>query len=199
MLLLYYFNWSQNKKIGRLENITHVLVEVRKLWDMAGILTVMDSNLKKRMDLLLKAYQSIIKDSLANRHNKKAEQKRKLWLEKIDRLFDCVSSTAEKAIQTSRFLEKEDKKTDIDFLEDQRSSRQQYIGMKDEVLVVNLEDKDEREKVASNSVEKEQNRVGEAAKNEKEQRMDGRKREMETESILPNLDSDFVSPENAKK
>lgn len=199
MLLLYYFNWSQNKKIGRLENITQVLVEVRKLWDMAGILTVMDSNLKKRMDLLLKAYQSIIKDSLANRHNKKAEQKRKLWLEKIDRLFDCVSSTAEKAIQTSRFLEKEDKKTDIDFLEDQRSSRQQYIGMKDEVLVVNLEDKDEREKVASNSVEKEQNRVGEAAKNEKEQRMDGRKREMETESILPNLDSDFVSPENAKK
>ena len=75
MLLLYYFNWSQNKKIGRLENITQVLVEVRKLWDMAGILTVMDSNLKKRMDLLLKAYQSIIKDSLANRHNKKAEQK----------------------------------------------------------------------------------------------------------------------------
>ena len=42
--------------------------------------------------------------------------------------------------------------------------------------MVNLEDKDEREKVGSNSVEKEQNRVGEAAKNEKEQIMDGREK-----------------------
>ena len=199
-MLLYYFNWSQNKNIGRMENITQVLVEVRKLWDMAGILTVLDSNLKKRMDVLLKGYQSIIKDSRANRHSKKAEQKRKLWLEEVDSLFDCASSTAEKAINTSRFLEKEDKETDIDFLEDQRTARQQYIGMKDESFVEKLEDKDEREKAVSNSVEKEKNRVSEAAKNEREQRNEGRKREVETtESILPNLDPDFVNPESAKK
>ena len=100
-MLLYFFHLSQNKKIGKLENITLVLVEVRKLWDMSGILTVTDTNLKKKMDTLVQAYQSVKKDSLANRHTKKAVEKRKLWLEQVDPLFYCASPNAEKGIKES--------------------------------------------------------------------------------------------------
>ena len=168
-MLLYFFHLSQNKKIGKLENITLVLVEVRKLWDMSGILTVTDTNLKKKLDTLVQAYQSVKKDSLANRHTKKAEEKRKLWLEQVDSLFDCASPNAEKAIKESRFLDKTDKQADIGFLEDQRSARLQFLRNTDVIFEEKLKEKDEREEAVDKSVEKENKRVSEAAKNDRDQ------------------------------
>ena len=105
-----------------------VLVEVKRLWAMAGILTVPDKNLKKQMEALLKTYQSMKKDSITSRHTQVAEQRRIDWLENVESLFDCASAKAEESLSKSRFLDKDDKQEDLAFLEDQRSARQQWIG-----------------------------------------------------------------------
>ena len=164
-------------------------------------MTVTDTNLEKKLDTLVQAYQSVKKDSLANRHTKKAVEKRKLWLEQVDSLFDCASPNAEKAIKESRFLDKTDKKTDIGFLEDQRSARLQFLRNTDVIFEEKLKDKDEREEAVDKSVEKENKRVSEAAKNERVQIKEGLKREMEAGDNLQNesLDQDYESSENVKK
>ena len=91
VLLLYFFYRGEFKRKSKMDIMKLVRKAVKKVWAMAGITTVSDTNLMKQLLKLLSDYQLMMKDSLAARHTDIVEQHRMVWVEELDKLFDCAS------------------------------------------------------------------------------------------------------------
>ena len=73
VLLLYFFFRSTNKTCSKVVHMNKVMIEVKKVWNMSGISTVTDRNLRNKLLMLLSEYQSVMKDSLAHRDGSEEE------------------------------------------------------------------------------------------------------------------------------
>ena len=72
---------------------------------------------------LLAKYQLLMKDSLSSMKAETILKKREEWGKTLDTLFDCAAADAEEVLRRSRLLSQEDKEEDIDFLQDQHTTR----------------------------------------------------------------------------
>ena len=94
-------------------------------------------------------------------------------------------------------MSKEDKEEDIDFLQDQRTTRLQFIGQRDKNFNKKQEEKDSRKERKDKLIVKEDVRVRTGKKEEQEEKKEASKREMEEGEGEKEEDPDYF--ESAKK
>ena len=197
VLLLYFFLRDQQKNVQKVELLKKVKEEVLRLWRMAGYKTMSKPGLDKKLLNLLTKYQLLMKDSLTSMKAESIKKKREEWSKTLDLLFDCAAADTEEVLKRSRLLSQEDKKEDIDFLQDQRTSRLQYIGQRDENFDKKKEEKDSRKERQDKLHEKEDVRVRTEKEEEREQKREASKREMDEGEGEKEEDPDYF--ESAKK
>ena len=144
VLLLYFFLREQRKNAPKAELLKEVKEEVLRLWRMGGYKTMSKQGLDKKLLNLVTKYQLLKKDTLTSMKAETIMKKREEWSKSMDILFDCAAGDAEEVLRRSVLLSQEEKEEDIDFLQDQRTTRLQFIGQRDQNFDQKKEEKDSR-------------------------------------------------------
>ena len=115
-----------DNKFEPLQNIIeNVMKDVLEIWNNAAIpAQCMKTCISKAIDLY-EHWDSLKK--LKSRSSSKELQKRKMFCDELDSLFDIVSSEWEVKIKQDRIRSKKAIAEDLKFLEDQRGPRKMYI------------------------------------------------------------------------
>ena len=107
--------------IAKLKNEGH--------WTESGLPIITDYAIYLKVEKLFKEYQSLLKNK--SRQTPVEIQKRDLYREKLNSLFDILSKDGEDNIKHDKCRSMEAKSEDLKFYEDQRGKRLMVIGARD--------------------------------------------------------------------
>ena len=159
VLLYYFFLRDQFKNSLKTDLMQSVKTDVERVWQKSGIKTMARQNMLKKLLKLVEKYQVLKKDSLKTRKTEPFQKKRQEWRDALDTTFDCAAPDAEEVLRNSRLLGEGDKQEDIDFLIDQRTARQQFMGQRDKNFDLKQAEKESREKRQEKMSSSEKERV----------------------------------------
>ena len=143
--LFFFFKEQEGLKNSHVSQDSiseRVAVHVVKYWQMAGFNTSSEFNIVKKIKKEVEKYQIINKNK--SRDNPKEVEKREVYLENVQKLFDIAAPGLEEILLKDRLRSQDDqnphyrqlggytrKTEDIAFLNDQRGQRKMVMGERD--------------------------------------------------------------------
>ena len=122
-----FLRMDKDNKITPLTDLLDiVLKDVFEIWDKAKIPIQTKFWCKSKISELLSNWENLKK--LKNRNTVKEEDKRKLFVENLDRLFDIVQPDWEAQVSKVRLRSKEAIAEDLKFIVDQRGERKMFLA-----------------------------------------------------------------------
>ena len=130
-VLQFLFHAKESEKCDRKSEAYKITEEnVLPFWQMARIKTMMPKNCCQKLQSLFTEWQNLQKS--ANRSDQ--SDKRRLFAEKLDRLWDIGAADALEEIRKNRLLTAKDKAEDEAFYRDQQGARQCHMRGQDKIF-----------------------------------------------------------------